>query len=589
MSCNVDLLRAYADDHLPARQHQELTQHLSSCRACWERLANLRNQAHSIAWLMGFLNPPANEMPDEAIALSRLQTRLEVGLRSAEVARKMPDLASGRTATPGPTAEPTETRIDAAEDSAGSESAPPEPLPWKRGSQPPERLTQERGKDSSPLEPVTSKRGKDSRSPKRWTLKKRGKDSQPLEPVTSKRGKDSSPPDPVTPMNRGTVSPAQDPVTSKRGKDSSPPEPVTSKRGKDSPPPEPLTLKRGKDSSRPKPPTSKPGKVSPPPKPIASGRDRMPRERSASNRERTLAEPIPFPRQDFQKTSPPATPSKLLTAARTIGPVRGFLIVLGLACAVWVATDAPFRRGLGVLMRSLHSGGTSTVSADRVSGGYRDLPSGDGHRMVVGLTIERPAGQPQEEASPAAAGASAKFAVGAPSALPAGAIPEEISVADGPAVRLDLDPDAFRVVSGSTQQNAPAKPSVRVDVSKFVTSLYAIPGSSDRLQLVQMEDPSLSCPAGADAQALGTADLQLLGLSGAEAGLLARRIDWVAALALPLPAHPSSIQEVDIGDAKGVLLGPEPTLVWQNGRTLYSLRGGGIDAAELLRVAASVR
>jgi hypothetical protein len=54
-------------------------------------------------------------------------------------------------------------------------------------------------------------------------------------------------------------------------------------------------------------------------------------------------------------------------------------------------------------------------------------------------------------------------------------------------------------------------------------------------EFYQMPSPVVSAPDGLDIQGLGSAMLQLLGMSPQEAGQLSQSIDWTSTLILPIP------------------------------------------------------
>jgi hypothetical protein len=99
-----------------------------------------------------------------------------------------------------------------------------------------------------------------------------------------------------------------------------------------------------------------------------------------------------------------------------------------------------------------------------------------------------------------------------------------------------------------------------------------------RSRLFQARTPQLTLPEGIDVQALGEIGLRILGLPAPEAAQFARAIDWHTTLVVPVPAHATSFQQIDIGGRTGVLIQHQPpdqspttTIVWSTADRVFAL------------------
>ncbi len=107
--------------------------------------------------------------------------------------------------------------------------------------------------------------------------------------------------------------------------------------------------------------------------------------------------------------------------------------------------------------------------------------------------------------------------------------------------------------------------------------------AGDCIALVQMRSPAISAPAGLDAEQLGQAYLQLLGMSAEEAAAFSQRIDWTVTLVMPLPRSEVTYEELPVDGVTGVLIRPtqhrfptdEYLLMWVNDGIVYALTGAG--------------
>lgn len=113
----------------------------------------------------------------------------------------------------------------------------------------------------------------------------------------------------------------------------------------------------------------------------------------------------------------------------------------------------------------------------------------------------------------------------------------------------------------------------------------------DCIAFAQTISPEVNAPDGLDMQALGTAFLQLVGMSEDDAADLAGKIDWATTLVLPIPSRQATATEVQVDGVTGTLIrsdygddsAGEYSLVWVKGEMVYMLtgRGSGEDAVGL--------
>jgi hypothetical protein len=115
--------------------------------------------------------------------------------------------------------------------------------------------------------------------------------------------------------------------------------------------------------------------------------------------------------------------------------------------------------------------------------------------------------------------------------------------------------------------------------------------------LLQGRSPDVTLPDGVELEQLGRAALQVLGSSPEEAEAMASSIDWSSTLVVPIPESVSELGKVTVNgspammvsDANGEDSRGSRLLYWQNDGTFYVLEARGLDRAELLAAAESVR
>jgi len=155
-------------------------------------------------------------------------------------------------------------------------------------------------------------------------------------------------------------------------------------------------------------------------------------------------------------------------------------------------------------------------------------------------------------------------AVGADIKIPA--------AADGQVVKVDV-PAAFLASSGCPVQS-------KHDLAQADCTVF-----------VQMPSPTIDAPAGLDEKALGSAMLQFLGYSKADANRLSQKIDWTSTLVLPVPQGENiRYQDVQVDGVAGTYLEGDTSggiLLWVKDGVIYGLRApGGLE--KIQQIAATI-
>ena len=179
-----------------------------------------------------------------------------------------------------------------------------------------------------------------------------------------------------------------------------------------------------------------------------------------------------------------------------------------------------------------------------------DLPI----RTLVGEHIQvlQDPGPPVQVASLADAATAAGMAVATPQWLPTDTRIIETAVVGERVMRVTASSQRLQQVMdalGITDLTAPAGLDghvVDVRVPPVVMIRYDHQDKR-RSRLFQARTPQLTLPEGIDVQALGEIGLRILGPPAEEAAQFARAIDWHTTFVVPVPAHATSFQQIDIG------------------------------------------
>lgn len=205
---------------------------------------------------------------------------------------------------------------------------------------------------------------------------------------------------------------------------------------------------------------------------------------------------------------------------------------------------------------------------------------------------------PKRVASLAAAANEAGYTPAQVTSFPATTVSSEIIVHDRRVVQTQVDVESARQllglmgVSDVQLPDALGAEPIVADIPRAVEARYT--GADYRLTLNQGRSPEVTLPDGVDMAVLGRAALRLLGLEPQQADAISRNIDWSSTLVVPFPSDVSTIQQVTIGNRQGLLLGSDDgadhwQLYWQGDDRFYMLEGHGLQEAEMIAVAESVR
>ena len=161
--------------------------------------------------------------------------------------------------------------------------------------------------------------------------------------------------------------------------------------------------------------------------------------------------------------------------------------------------------------------------------------------------------------------------------------PDSILVSDGGSGRLIIDVVSSKAILAAAGADPGLIPD-SLDGESVDVTIYPIVNFNwaDGVVMMQTESPLVDYPDDVDAQALGKALLQVLGMSEAEASALAQEIVWTDTLLLPIPENVASFREVTLdGGSKGIALtslaGDLSGVLWQRDGIVYTLGGGDID------------
>jgi len=109
-----------------------------------------------------------------------------------------------------------------------------------------------------------------------------------------------------------------------------------------------------------------------------------------------------------------------------------------------------------------------------------------------------------------------------------------------------------------------------------------IPRLSNCTLFWQIPSPSIEAPPGLDLERIGSAYLQLLGMSQQEAETFARNVDWTSTFIIPVPMNGASYEEFPIDGVTGILVqqafedgGQQYALMWVKDGIVYLLAGPG--------------
>lgn len=229
---------------------------------------------------------------------------------------------------------------------------------------------------------------------------------------------------------------------------------------------------------------------------------------------------------------------------------------------------------------------------------------------LVGSSVQKvkDPGQPPRAADAEEASRLAGFHVRTPSALPSGAHLSQIYVQGEGIVRVTADTaklqsllDLLQIKDVKAPQQLNGK---TVTLRKPPTVVMNYSTGREPLSFIQARSPEVELPAGVNLSELGEIGLRIVGLNASEAHQFAQRIDWHTTMLVPVPANAASFREVDLRNAKALLITTGGTggssvradngarqsslLLWSEGEMVYALEGGPV-GPELIDFANSLK
>lgn len=217
--------------------------------------------------------------------------------------------------------------------------------------------------------------------------------------------------------------------------------------------------------------------------------------------------------------------------------------------------------------------------------------------------IHEPA-DPVEVATPDEAMAMTGYALRSPTSLPSEPLTHTITVIDQHhaqfSVKVESAQQLLELLEITDVTIPPALSNGPVDVQMPISVHQIYQNESYQLHLYQGLLPDITPPDGVDMQQLGIIYLRVLGMDMLQAEALSRDIDWNTTLVMPFPSDMTTIRQVRVNDADGLLITSrhqrraqtdEPTaqLYWQDGDRFLVLAGSGFSSDDLLTIAQSVR
>ena len=160
---------------------------------------------------------------------------------------------------------------------------------------------------------------------------------------------------------------------------------------------------------------------------------------------------------------------------------------------------------------------------------------------------------------------------------------------DGGYGRFNIDPEGMRAILEAAGVDPNLMPDGLDNANINITVFAGVQQQwEDGISLMQTESPIVEYPNDFDSALLGSALLQILGMSEAEANRLAAQIDWTSTLLLPIPQEAATFSEVTVEGNSGILLtsldGQASALVWQRDGIIHLLvqEGNAVDLHALV-------
>ncbi len=209
-------------------------------------------------------------------------------------------------------------------------------------------------------------------------------------------------------------------------------------------------------------------------------------------------------------------------------------------------------------------------------------------------------GEPARVETVEEAGELAGFRVRLPASNPD---PQVLWVQPGSRITYQVDPERLKLLLQEIERpdievpselanaditlDVPASVSAGYGQCDFETHFDGDPGARlgrqhDCMILLQMPSPTISAPPGLDIAQIGTAFLEVMGMTPEEAARFSETIDWATTLVIPIPRNGIVYEELQVDGVKATLVQqvladhpPQFMLLWVKNGIVYSLTGTG--------------
>jgi len=228
------------------------------------------------------------------------------------------------------------------------------------------------------------------------------------------------------------------------------------------------------------------------------------------------------------------------------------------------------------------------------TGEWQKAESAEQASRLAGIPVRLPAGVEGMQSLGVQPGAKASFQVDLKRVQ---AVLDEIGQSgiqlpqnlDGTLVTVDL-PAAVTTMYGECQPDFEATRAQDYDPDDRSRSEWF-----DCTTLVQMPSPVVNAPPTLDIDKIGSAFLQILGMTPKEAAHFSENIDWATTLVVPIPIYGTSYRDVNVDGVSGTFIqqnyedhAPQYLLMWVKDEIVYALTGSG-NIQTALRIAGSLK
>jgi hypothetical protein len=273
----------------------------------------------------------------------------------------------------------------------------------------------------------------------------------------------------------------------------------------------------------------------------------------------------------------------------TVRPTRRWIVAaVAIVLAVASLALAPVRAAADQLLQIFRVQNVVFVPVSRERVDQLEQLNFDGKTLFVSepKVTNNPA-EPHDVATADEASVAVGFTLAQPRNLPMQPTSTSFTVTDRTVGEFQVNVESARQLlqlTGVTDITLPdalgAQPIV-AEMAPMAMAKYT--GGAYTVELAQGRAPQLTLPDGVNLSDLGRAMLRVLGLSPDQADALASQIDWSSTLLVPVPADLSSVRQVSINGAPGVVVTGggyserSAQVYWQRGEQFFvlSIEGAG--------------